>query len=540
MGTKKHKLSKQQLGSIKKPTLVDFTYGLIAEVNQLQDTVEELTERLNVLTNEEFGRKSEKRSVLDDLEGLFFNEAEVIVSESTEVELKEPSAEDISPAIGKERKPHPKGTRDSVISELVQREETCRLDDGSLVCICGGDLKPAGCRTVQRLEFHPSYFEVVNYRVWQYECTRCGAQVSADGPVQLFEGSLATPSLLAGIATAKYVNAMPFDRMGRYFEQLDVFIPKQTMARWMIRIAYDYFWPIYDRMRQELIIMNRIVHSDETTVIVSKDGRKAGAKSYMWVYTDENSDHPVVIYEYQKTRAGKHPKEFLKGFKGWLCCDGYEAYHSMDSDITICGCWAHARRHYSNAVKALKNLPHRSGEMTIAEQALTRIGELFHLDSTWEGLSYEERLELRNTELKDKMYEYFDWVESVADSVSSKTETGKGLRYSLNQKQYLLGLLSNPDIPLDNSEAERKIRNFVVSRKNFIMIDTLAGAEASAIMFSMSETLKANGLKAHEYFRYILTEMPKHMNDSSKDMSFLEDLLPWSENLPDDIRKKQK
>ena len=540
MGTKKHTLTKAQLNNIKKPTLVDLTYSLIGEVNQLQNTVDQLQERLNVLTNEDFGRRSEKQSVLDDLEGLFFNESEVIVSESTEEELKEPAPEDINPYLSKEKKPHPKGTRSAVIGELKQATETCKLDEADMKCICGGTLKYTGKKQIQKLEFHPSYFEVINYEVWEYECTRCGEKVRADGPVPIFEGSLATPSLLAGIATAKFTNAMPYDRMEKYFEQLDAFIPRQTMARWMIRVAEIYFSPIYDRMKLELLLRNKIIHADETTAVVSKDGRKAGAKSYMWVYTDENSEHPVVIYEYQKTRAGKHPKEFLDGFKGWLCCDGYEAYHSLSEDITICGCWAHARRHFSNAVKALSNLPHRSAEMSISEQALTKIGEMFNLDNSWRNLSYEEHLELRNTELKDKMDEYFEWVESVIDMVSTKTETGKGLKYSLNQKKYLLGLLSNPDVPLDNSEAERKIRNFVVARKNFVLIDTIAGAEASAIMFSMSETLKANGLKAHDYFKYVLTEMPKHMNDSSKDMSFLDDLLPWSDKLPESIHKKQK
>ena len=193
-----------------------------------------------------------------------------------------------------------------------------------------------------------------------------------------------------------------------------------------------------------------------------------------------------------------------------------------------------------DAAKALMNLSHRKSELTIAEQAIQRIADLFHTDNSWKELSRQERMELRNTELKEKMEDYFDWIESVRDEVPPKSETGKGITYSLNQKEYLMGVLTNPDVPLDNSEAERKIRSFVVSRKNFVLVDTIAGAQASAVMFSMSETLRANGLKAYEYFRYVLEEMPKYMGKNFKDHTFVDDFLPWSDKLPAELRKKVK
>ena len=152
----------------------------------------------------------------------------------------------------------------------------------------------------------------------------------------------------------------------------------------------------------------------------------------------------------------------------------------------------------------------------------------------------EETIRREAEELKEKMEDYFDWIGSVRDEVPPKSETGKGITYSLNQKEYLMGVLTNPDVPLDNSEAERKIRSFVVSRKNFVLVDTIAGAQASAVMFSMSETLRANGLKAYEYFRYVLEEMPKYMGKNFKDHTFVDDFLPWSDKLPAELRKKVK
>ena len=336
--------------------------------------------------------------------------------------------------------------------------------------------------------------------------------------------------------TAKFVNALTYFRLEKSFADQECFLKRQTMARWMIQTAQLYFSLLYERLKLDLLDSD-VIHADETTVVVSKDGRPAGAKSFMWVYTKEADEHPVVIYEYQMTRAAVHPQEFLKDYHAYLCCDGYEVYHKLNSDIIVCGCWAHARRHFSNAIKALRKLDNRRTELTIAEEALKKIGELFNKDNQWKSLSEEEHLFKRQHELKADVDAYFQWVQSKVAKVPPKTETGKGLKYSLNQRKYLENFLKSARVPLDNSEAERKIRNFVISRKNFVTIDTLDGAEASAILFSMAETAKANRLKPYEYFKHLLTEIPKHQNDTTLD--FLEDLLPWSEKLPADIRKPQ-
>ena len=173
----------------------------------------------------------------------------------------------------------------------------------------------------------------------------------------------------------------------------------------------------------------------------------------------------------------------------------------------------------------------------MSEVGIRRIGDLFHTDNQWADLSYEEHLHKRDTELRKKMEAYFSWVEFKIGTVPPKTETGKGLSYSMNHKKYLLGCLSNPDVPLDNSSAERTIRRFVLSRKNFVLIDTVAGEEASSVQFSIAETARANNLKLYDYFKYLLEELPKHMDDDHHNMSFMDDLLPWSDVLPAEMRK---
>ena len=191
------------------------------------------------------------------------------------------------------------------------------------------------------------------------------------------------------------------------------------------------------------------------------------------------------------------------------------------------------------AVRRRQKLPERKHESDVSSKALEKIAEFYRLENSWKELTSEERLCNRQKILKPKVEAYFEWVAKVRKNVPPKSETGKGLTYSVNQKKYLTAFLEDGNVPLDNSEAERKIRNFVISRKNFVMIDTLTGAEASAVLFSMCETARANNLKPYDYFKYLLEKIPKHMGESSKDMSFLNDLLPWSDKLPKEIRRNQ-
>lgn len=539
MEPKKEPFTKEQLESFSKPLLIEMVVQMQAQISQMNQQMLVLTDRISTLVNGQYGRHTEKSKEIDHQMEFCFNEAEITIIDSSEKQLEEPSIADINPSQNKprKRKPHKKGTLEDIIKALPEETETYTLEGDGLLCSCGGTMKPIGePETRTRLEFTPASFKVVREKIYSYKCNSCGKIVRADHPLHLFEGSVATPSLLAGIMTAKYTNGMPFFRLERSFADHDAFIRRQTMARWMIRAADVYFSLVYERLKEELLSCE-VIHADETTVKVTKDGRPAGTNSFMWVYTKESDLRPVVIFEYQKTRAHRHAKEFLKDYKGWLCCDGYEAYHSLGDAVTVCGCWAHARRHFSNAAKGLKNQPERAHERSVSEEALKKIGYLFHLDKQWKQLPPEERLKKRQEELKPEVEAYFRWAESQVGTVPAKSETGKGLAYSINQKKYLLGFLSSPTAPLDNSEAERKIRNFVIARKNFVLIDSLAGAEASAILFSMSETARANNLKPYDYFKYLLEELPKHMEDDHRDMSFLDDLLPWSENLPSEIRK---
>ena len=255
----------------------------------------------------------------------------------------------------------------------------------------------------------------------------------------------------------------------------------------------------------------------------------------MWVYlTDEFSGSPqMVLFDYERTRAGYHPVNFLGNrFHGYLTCDGYQAYHSLGEGIIISGCLTHARRRFDEALKAL---PKEQQKDTIAYFALKQIQAIYREENKLEGMSAQDRLKNRQLTVKPLVNAYFTWVKKNVLVVAAKSKTANGLTYSINQETYLRTFLEDGEVPMDNNAAEQSIRPFCIGKKNWVMIDTIAGAESSAMIYSIAETAKANHLKPYNYFEYLLTEIPKHMDD--RDNHFCEDLLPWSDKLPAECRK---
>ena len=215
--------------------------------------------------------------------------------------------------------------------------------------------------------------------------------------------------------------------------------------------------------------------------------------------------------------------------------DGYQVYHTIEKereDLKIAGCWAHARRRFDEALKAL---PKEKQEKSLAYLALKQIQAVYREDKKLESLSADERKKQRQLTVKPLVVDYFVWARQNQNAVAPKSKTANGLNYSLNQEAYLRVFLEDGEVPLDNNTAEQAIRPFCVGKKNWVMIDTIAGAESSTMIYSIAETAKANHLKPYNYFQYLLTEIPKHMDDHS--MDFCEALLPWSGQLPEDCRK---
>ena len=308
------------------------------------------------------------------------------------------------------------------------------------------------------------------------------------------------------------------------------------MAHWTILCAERYLSVFYDYLHEKMYDYH-VLQADETPVLVSKENRTSGSRHYMWVYRTGKmyQDKPIVLYEYQPSRNADHPRVFLKDFQGICVTDGYQVYHTLEKereDLRIAGCWAHARRRFDEALQAL---PKDQQKDTIAYFALKQIQAIYREENKLEGMSAQERLKNRQLTVKPLVDAYFIWVKKNVLVVAAKSKTANGLTYSINQETYLKTFLEDGEVPMDNNAAEQSIRPFCIGKKNWVMIDTIAGAESSAMIYSIAETAKANHLKPYNYFEYLLTEIPKHLDD--RDNHFCEDLLPWSDKLPAECRK---
>jgi transposase len=500
------------------------------QLEEMNKNITLLIEANKIGKQKRFGRSSEKM-VYDEQMELCFNEAEVTAAGKL---IEEPEFEEVCPTPYKRRKA--KGKRDEDLKDLPVNIIEHTLSDDELRSIFGDAWKRLPDEVYKRLQFHPATFEVEEHHVAVYAGKDNQTIVKANRPVDLLRNSIVTPSLEAGILNGKYINALPLYRLEQEFARNDIHISRQVMANWTIQCAERYLSLLYNRMHQELYHCN-VSQADETPVLVSKDGRSAGSKSYMWVYrTGKMYDAPpIILYDYQKTRKADHPREFLKGYKGTIVTDGYEVYHKLekeDADIKIAGCWSHARRRFSDVVKTMSK---EAAKDTLAYAALKQIAVIYKIDNDLLELSSEERVARRKLLVKPQVEAFFSWVKEHRNEVPSQSETGKGFTYCLNQERYLKVFLENGYVPLDNNATEGAIRGFCIGKNNWHLIDTVQGAQASAIIYSIAETAKANNLKPYHYFKYLLQQIPQHMAD--KNTSFLDKLLPWSEDLPEECKK---
>ena len=500
---------------------------------QMEQQIHTLNEKIAIMNARHFGRSTEKLETLPGQMNIF-NEAEVAAAEA----IAEPAIEQV--VVRRKKK---KGQRKEDLSRLPKRIENHELTKEQLKAIFGENgWKRLPDEVYSRVEYQPAVKEVVEHHVAVYAARKndVDAIVRADRPVDLLRNSIATPSLVAAIMNAKYTNAIPLYRIAQDFEQNDMILGRATMANWVIRCSERYLSLVYDRLQKHLCAQ-KIIQADETTCQVTKDGRPSDAKSYMFVYrTSEHcKERPVILYQYGKTRSKSNIQKFLRGFSGTLVSDAFSGYKSLDKNdenIHSAFCWAHARRDYADALKALKGEDKNYAHETVAHKALVQIAAIYKAEEALKDLTAEERYDRRQREVKPLVEAYFAWVHEQDSATILSQKTRDGLNYSINQEKYLKVFLEDGNIPIDNSATERAIRPFTIGRANWHIIDTIHGAEASATIYSLVETAKTNKLKIYEYLKHLLTEIPKHMEDTS--MDFLEDLLPWSEKLPEECHKK--
>ena len=484
---------------------------LTAEIEALRAENERLQQQVDMLKKAVFGPKSERKVFHDVDIGeqlTLFNEAET--------EARREEAEEVTVPAHKRKK---KRSRAEILKELPVEEVIHEVEDR--ICDkCGSEMKTVGKEFVHdELVYVPAKLFIRKHYVEVVKCTSCGKNESKDAelddiekehfrkakaPAMLIPRSFCSPELLAHVIYSKYINGMPLYRIEQDMKDHGVMLSRTTMANWIIKIAEEKAKPVYELMKAELL-SGRIIHADETVVqVLHEPGRSAKTQSRMWVYcTPACSEKYLVLYDYCQTRGGYNAVSFLGNYDGYVVCDGYDGYNRL-TQAKRCGCFAHVRRKFVEALPTDKEL----WEASVAAEGVKRCDRLFALEREYDGrdkdgkkvrepLSPEEKNRRRNEEVRPLLDDFFNWLMTV-DPVSGSS-LAKAVQYALNEKRYLYGFLADPGIEISNNRAENAIRPFVVGRKNWLFSDSPKGAEASAMLYSLLVSAKMNGLNAEEY-----------------------------------------
>jgi transposase len=468
---------------------------LLARNQQLESRVLTLQEQLNLALARRYAASSEK---ISPDQYCLFDEAEADAE-------AEPEDDEITvPAYTRKKRGRKKLPetlpRVEIVHELSAEDRICPHD--------GAVLAEIGEVTSEQLDIVPAKIQVIRHIRKQYACD-CGQSIkTAALPKQPIPKSMASPGLLAHITVSKYQDALPLYRQETILRRIGVDIPRATLANWMIRSG-ALIQPLINLMRDQMLEYD-IVQMDETPVQVLKEpGKRAQSKSYIWVQRGGPPGRPVVLYDYDPGRGAGVPKRLLEGFRGYLQTDGYDGYNAVVAvnGLTHVGCMAHARRRFNDAVKAQG----RNRKRGKAHRGLSLIQKLYWVEKQVRKLKLkpDERYTWRQKRSRPILDEIRNWLDDALLQVSPSSATGKALSYLHNEWGQLTRYLDDGRLEIDNNGAENAIRPFVLGRKNWLFSTSVKGVIASANLYSLIETAKANGLEPYAYLRHVFSELPK-------------------------------
>lgn len=460
---------------------------------------ERLEETIRILRHHHFGSKSEKARGEDNPNQLgLFNEAE---SESEKV------AEESSSVEVKSYKRRGKPKRLAIPDNLPREEVIIDLTEEEKYCSEGHELKFIGEDISEQLDVIPAQVKVIRTIRKKYACPVCGDCVKrAPLPKTAIPKSMAAPGLLAHIATNKYGDGLPLYRQEHMWQRLGVEVPRATMAGWMIKIG-NLLTPVINLMEEDMLDSG-YVQADETRVqVLREDGKLAESLSYMWVRSSlagSPLDKSITIFEYAPTRGGEVAKRLFENYQGYIQADAYSGYNEICSQkgIIRLGCMAHCRRKFFEAEKASKK------GIGLASEAIDKIGKLYEIEETIRDKSIEERYRIRKEKSKPLLDEFRSWLDDNLKKVPPRSQLGMALNYAHNEWVYLVRYIDDGRFSIDNNRVENAIRPFAVGRKNWLFSDSVAGAKASATIYSVMVSAKQNGHNEYAYFRYLLEKLP--------------------------------
>ncbi len=501
---------------------------LIQERDNLKDEISLLRKKL-------FGSSSEKRVI--DFPGQLnlFNEAEL------EQDPSIAETEELA-AILPEETPKKRKTRATdaerfkgipVIKKYIdipEEDKTCP--------VCSTPLVKIGEEFVRReLVFIPAKLKVVEIYSFNYSCPECSKR---DIPV-MKKGKDGKPHMLYGMASAgtvawvmyqKFCNSLPYCRQEKDWKQYGAAITRATMANWVIRNSEAFFRPMYEYFHRKLLERNFLMADETPLQVLHEEGRRAQTKSYMWLFrSGEDGGIPIILYKYSPTRAGDNAVEFLQEFNGYLMCDGYSGYNKV-SNAKRTACWAHIRRYLTDAIPKGKQLDYTQPSV----QGMMYINQLFHLEDVIkaEHSSFDAIKKARLEKEKPIVEGFLSWLDKQNPVRGSRMD--KAVTYIQNRRDYLMTYLEDGRCSFSNNLSENAIRPFTVGRKNWLFCDTPHGAQASAIVYTMVEMAKANGVNVYHYLTYLLEKLP----DDSMSDNELDQLAPWNEKVKIEIERRAK
>lgn len=495
------------------------------KVNQLEHNVELLTQAVLHASKQRFGASSEKTPQVEGQCILFDTlfSPDIIEAENKIINIKE-----------HKRPIRKKGDREKLIKMLPHETVECVLNDEDAVCeTCGSALQVIGKKKVRsEMEYIPAKLIIKDYIQYVYKCVECGKNdknpfdmiYSSPVPAPVLTHSVASPSILAWVMYQKYMMSVPLYRQEKDFLRMGACLKRDMMANWIIRSSEYWLKPVYELMHKQLLKCE-VIMSDETTWQVNKEkGKKASSKSYIWIHRSGNCEGPpIILYQYTRSRSGDHAKKFLENFQGYHVSDAYAGYEKVEG-IIRCLCFSHLRRYYLDAI------PLDSGkkEITGSGAAIGRAycDKLFKLERKWKELTPNERKKNRLIYSIPVLDAFFTWAEKT---FTNQDMLKKALNYTLNHRKNFTNFLLDGRIPLSNNLSEIAIKPVAILRKNSLFSDSIAGAEASALIFSIINTAAANNLDSYKYLEYIFRHLPNIKFTS--DDSVLEEYLPWAEKV---------
>ena len=474
-----------------------------------------------------FGTSSEQMSAQSRL----FDEAEALAQASTDAQDTAPiAAEDTHGTSGAADATQPavkpaRGKRAPLAAGLPRVDVVHDVPEAERTCPCGAPMVLIGQDISEQLDIVPMQVRVIRNIRNRYGCPGSQhAPVTAPLPAQPLPKSNASADFLAMLYTVKFVDGMPLTRFGRVLQRHNAPVPSQTLARWVIG-GGKLLQPLHNLMR-DILLDCSLIHMDETVVQVLKEpGKIPTSNSYMWVQSGGPPDKPVVLFDYDPSRGGQVPTRLLEGFNGYLMTDGYGGYNDIakTTGIERLACWAHVRRRFVDAVRVQPK-----GKRGKADEAVALIGKLYRIEREFKDALPEERHVARQSQSLPALAEIHAWMIKTVPQVTPKSALGTALTYMQNLWPLLTRFTERHDLPVDNNRAENSIRPFVVGRKAWLFSDTPAGAHASAVIYSLVETAKANGVEPYAWLRRVLRELP-----AAKTVEDVDALLPWNLRLPE-------